>query len=356
MVKRIIKVVAVVNVTALAVIGLMFGFKTPGGSLNGWGQVALTLMLLSGTTAIFLDIWEYWKEKEGQRLSKQKEEEQKRLLSDIKVGIRNIDLPLLPIDFFITLRVPLGEDGIGDKDALPNILASDEIRMMIENAPATDAEFRLHIPNGYFDVRNGKIVAAGVYSLDHPGVNSIHEDVEHTYVRLYREDMQKAIKEKIISKDILCAPHSFKVTIKFKGSGEADLELKGKIDGFQPVGLTIIDDTMFVNLVTSTGKVVSAEDKSWGLADLKNSTISAKLGYLLIFPQQERARKIMLHDFQLIAGGEGRCIFAFSKDMLAGQKWQKWDLNIADPSKAIELYVSQDVSEDIYEKSAIIVS
>jgi hypothetical protein len=360
MVERIIKIVAVSIVTALAVIGLVFDFKTPGGSLNGWGQIALALIILSAITAIFLEAWQYRKERESERLSRAEEEAQRQALSDIKAGIRSIDQPLLPVEFFVTLRIPLGEDAIGEDSALPNFLASDTFRMMVENAPASDAEFRLQIPNGYVDVRDGRPVAAGVYSLSHPGLNAIHEDVQDTYIRLDWEDTQKAIRAGAISSVELCAPHSFKVAITFDGGGEADLELVGKTNGFQPVGLTIIDSTMFVSFVTSTGKVKFAEDKSWGFADLRSSSVSARLGYLLIHGfsgfSEERVRGIRLHDFQIIAGGEGRCIFAFSKDMLAGQAWRKSDLAIAEPSKAIELYVSQTISEDVYEKSSFIVS
>lgn len=86
MIERTVKIVAVLIVTALAIIGLLFDFRTSSGSLNAWGRIALALMLVSGIVAIVLEIWEYRKEKRSEWLSAEQQKEQRRALSDITDG------------------------------------------------------------------------------------------------------------------------------------------------------------------------------------------------------------------------------------------------------------------------------
>ena len=79
MLVRLAKIIAVLIVTALAVVGLVFDLKLQNGGLSDWGKIALALTFISGITAVMLEAWEHRNDKQKEKIDEIIQGERKKI-------------------------------------------------------------------------------------------------------------------------------------------------------------------------------------------------------------------------------------------------------------------------------------
>ena len=101
-------------------------------------------------------------------------------LIDIQAGVRAIQSPLLPCDLFFTLKMMASDEELervfGRQDGFRSYGPDRPMPPPPFGLPPGLKEGRLQRPDGYLDYREGILIAAGSYRLNHPGFNSIHCD------------------------------------------------------------------------------------------------------------------------------------------------------------------------------------
>lgn len=101
---RIVNILSVIILTISAIVGLLFDFKDKDGLLTTWGIVALVIAAVSGLTAITTEILEYRKEKQEEKIEAAREQERKKILSEIQSNIISSNYPLIPFRLLYTLK------------------------------------------------------------------------------------------------------------------------------------------------------------------------------------------------------------------------------------------------------------
>lgn len=100
---RLLKILTVILITASTIILFAFDPKT-NGKLNQWGIAVLVSTILAGLSTVITEILEHTKAKRQELIEQAKEEERKKLLSNIQDDIARANHPLVPFRLFYTVR------------------------------------------------------------------------------------------------------------------------------------------------------------------------------------------------------------------------------------------------------------
>lgn len=109
-------------------------------------------------------------------------------LAKLQSGIQALQTPLLPCALFFTTKIVAT-----DEDLKRAFESQSGFRAYGPGIPLPPPplgpppglfEGRLHSPFGYVDFRDGAVIAAGVYQVDHPDYNVFHARLSHSFCHL----------------------------------------------------------------------------------------------------------------------------------------------------------------------------
>ncbi len=102
---KAIKIVSILFLTASAVIGQLFDFKSSAGSISFWGLAAIVIALLLGMFAIIVEYLEFKEQKKQNEILEQNEKNRIKSLAKLQLDINNSNNPLIPFKASFTTKL-----------------------------------------------------------------------------------------------------------------------------------------------------------------------------------------------------------------------------------------------------------
>ena len=112
---RAVKIFSIAVLMAAAVLGILFDFRTPAGTLTEWGVVAIAVTLASAVVASLIEFMEFRKDLEESRVDESRERERQSLLSEIRGSIQSGSQPLTPLRVLCTIRYVAENEAVLDE-------------------------------------------------------------------------------------------------------------------------------------------------------------------------------------------------------------------------------------------------
>ncbi len=256
MTARIINIITIIILTISAIVGLLFDFKDKDGTLTSWGIAALVISAISGLTAIVSQILDYLKNKEEEKLEKIREQEHKKILSEIQSDIISSNLPLTPFNLVYTLKyiekTSLIEDIVSNSGAINSIVKSDVIKPM------------------------------GTFKLSSIPYNPEEVSPEELQCTINDRD---SLDNLMNDRKMLRLPISIEIEIYTTGTHDSpDIILKTDYETRYGVGkieeVRIYDNIIYQDIVSQQWKSTISKQKVFGIRNLLNSRIKVKACFL----------------------------------------------------------------------------
>lgn len=198
-------------------------------------------------------------------------------LSDIQAGVRAIQSPLLPCGLFFTLKI------IASDEVVERVFGKQEgFRSYGPDCPMPPPPFGLPFGqrdgqllrrDDYLIFKDGIVVAAGAYRLDHPGFNSIRCDVKHTVSHL-EEDMLSRIQT--TRSEPLFSQPSVRVELFSKGRNsnvKPFLILSSSMTTGHPSKAIACDNSIFVDFIVPSLSVIPSDATNLSSSVLNGASI-----------------------------------------------------------------------------------
>jgi hypothetical protein len=257
MIIRIINILSVIILTISAVVGLLFDFKDKEGHLTSWGIVALVITVISGLTAVVTEILEYRTEKEEEKLDEAREDERKKLLSEIQGNIISSNSPLIPFHLFYTLKY---------------LATTAEIENAVSNSVAIKSI-----------VKTEFLKLIGTASIGGDPFNFEEEAPEkHSCTIKDRTSLDNLIEKQ----KLLKLPSSIEIKIYTADSQELpSIVLKTDYETAFGVGqvkeLRIYDEIIYQDTISQQWNLTTSQVKVFGIRDLLRSRIKVKASFFI---------------------------------------------------------------------------
>lgn len=254
---RIINILSVIILTISAVVGLLFDFKDKDGHLTSWGIVALVITAISGITTIITEILEYKSEKEEEKLDEVREEERKKILTEIQSNIISSNSPLIPFGLFYTLKYPA---------------TTSDIEYAVSNSVATKS-----IVNSEF------LKLVGTARISSEPFNYEEESPENLHCTI--KD-RKSLDDLLEKQKLLKLPSRIEIEIYTVDSEEQpNIVLSTDYETAQGVGKVkearIYDNIVYQDTISQHWKLTTSQKKVFGIRDLLRSKIKVKASFFI---------------------------------------------------------------------------
>ena len=282
-------------------------------------------------------------------------------LIDIQAGVRAIQSPLLPCDLFFTLKMMASDEELervfGRQDGFRSYGPDRPMPPPPFGLPPGLKEGRLQRPDGYLDYREGILIAAGSYRLNHPGFNSIHCDAKHTVCSLQGEALSNSYVGR--SKPLL-SPPSVRIEMfnKSRKPGEKPFLVlsTSAIRIGKAANALAFDNAVFVDFPISSLSVSPAEVTNLSSSRLNGASICVTFDFFYIEGVSSLPKDSWptLHNFQLWLGGSGRHLFTFSIDQLRGQITRENPKPLAGgQAKCVQIVFDCEIDDDTFAKGLL---
>ncbi len=253
---RIINILSVIILTISAVVGLLFDFKDKDGNLTQWGIVALIITAVSGLTAIITEILEYKKEKDDDNIETAREQERKKILSEIQSNIISSNYPLIPFRLLYTLKYQSQtaaiDDAISNSVAVKSIVKTEYLKL-VGTTKLSDEPFN--------------------YEEESP--NKLHCTIK---------DLD-SLDNLIENQKLLIVPDSIKVEIFTEQSQQADITFKTDAATAPKKRtvkeLRIYDNIVYQDTIAPQWKLTTSQVKVFGVRDLLRSKVKVRASFYI---------------------------------------------------------------------------
>lgn len=245
-------------------------------------------------------------------------------LLNIQQDVRSIQEPLLPIRLFVTLAhkdveernlATLFEGAPGYREFSPDMSTPPPPI----GPPEGTKDARVFGSNKYLDFKDGAVVAAGFFKSKHPGLNTIHREIEHTFCSLPEDGIKDSLE---LNHPLLARP-SAKLSITFRDSRKK-LPVLSLVSGTDPGEVTdvrALDDSVFVDHFTRMTPASYHQSQSFSVTDLGGASIDLKLDFFFLQGVSDLPEESWptMHNLQLMLGRDAQIVFSFSSEMLTSQ-------------------------------------
>jgi len=254
---RIINILSVIILTISAVVGLLFDFKDQDGHLTNWGIIALIITAISGLTAITTEILEHRKEKEDERIENIREQERKKILSDIHSNIISSNSPLIPFRIFYTLKYP-------------------STTTEVENAVTNSIAIKSEVKTEFLKLVGTAKIGGDPFNFE-----------EETPEKLNCTIKDRASLDNLIEKQkLLKLPSSIQIEIYTSDSEEvASIVFKTDYETKHGVGkvkeVRIYDEIIYQDTFSQQWKLTTSQVKVFGIRDLLRSRLKVKANFFI---------------------------------------------------------------------------
>lgn len=254
---RIINILSIIILTISAVVGFLFDFKDKDGHLTSWGIIALVIIAISGLTAIVSQILEYIKDKEEEKLDEVREQERKKILSEIQSNIVSSNSPLIPFRLLYTLKYFAKTSDI--EDAVSNSVTIKSI------------------------VMSKLLKLVGTTRLSAEPFNYEEESPEKLHCTINDKDSLDNLIEK---QKLLKLPNSVEIEIYTSDTkGSPDIIFKTNYETKFGVGkikeVRIYDNIVYQDTISQQWELTTSQLKVFGVRDLLRSRMKVKASFFI---------------------------------------------------------------------------
>lgn len=246
---RVLRVISVLIVTIIAYLGVQYDFKSSG-KLTDWGVFVILLTLVSGFTAIFIEVIEH-------RREKKEEEERRRQFTNLKFQLSK---PILPLSVsYIFKHTP--------NQKFVNQIFGDRIKAF------------KNITNQYH--HKAKFIAPDLLGF------AFDENDENDYVvsKLTEDELRQVITdEKSPIRNLIRHPFAFELEFYKKNSTKCDLKMIAGTEGAITAShfleeVRLYNTNIYQKVTTEDWRIYENSENLVSIYDLKGGKLIVKINF-----------------------------------------------------------------------------
>jgi len=254
---KIIEILSVIILTISAIVSLLFDLKDEVGNLTPWGIVTLVILLISSFTAITTEILKHRAEKLKEKIEAVREQERKKVLSEIQSNIISSNSPLFPFRLLYTLKY---------------LSQIPEIEKTISNSVANISKVKTE----YLKLVGTAKLSDEPFNYEEESPNELHCTINDS------DSLDKLIE----NEQLIKIPDSLKIEIYTKqGNNKPDIVFNTN-SVTAPTKKTvkeirIYDTKVYQDTIAPQWELTTSKDNVFGIRDLLHSKVKVKASFFI---------------------------------------------------------------------------